>query len=258
MFEETIHTRFAEMRKFPPSLEAWRDPIEKTINKTLKANFDRREANQIIKYMFRTGGKRCRPLLVVLSAEALGGKPEETLEAAAAIEIIHAATLVFDDMIGDFNASVSECIAIADLKTASLFGTAAGIGAAIAGVDGRDLVGVQKFGRSSGMAFQIQDDILDFTDGSDEPVLKSPNIVTSHCLHEAPRPSSNIELLNSNRKPSNREVLKILRKAGSLEFAKLKAKEYAGNAKESLDKVTGIENRKILDDYADYLWKRTE
>ncbi|HYU87622.1 MAG TPA: hypothetical protein VEL52_02870, partial [Candidatus Bathyarchaeia archaeon] len=71
--------RSAEMRKFPPSLEAWRDPIEKTINKTLKANFDRREANQIIKYMFRTGGKRCRPLLVVLSAEALGGKPEEAL-----------------------------------------------------------------------------------------------------------------------------------------------------------------------------------
>src|SRR5437879_153036 len=87
------------MRKFPPSLEAWRDPIEKTINKTLKANFDKREANQIIKYMFRTGGKRCRPLLVVLSAEALGGKPEEALEAAAAVEIIHAATLVFDDMI---------------------------------------------------------------------------------------------------------------------------------------------------------------
>src|SRR5437588_493741 len=225
------------MRKFPPSLEAWRDPIEKTINKTLKANFDRREANQIIKYMFRTGGKRCRPLLVVLSAEALGGRPEEALEAAAAIEIIHAATLVFDDMIDKDQVR---------------------IGAAIAGVDGRNLVGVQKFGRSSGMAFQIQDDILDFTDGSDEPVLKAPNIVTSHCLHEAPRPSSNIELLNSNRKPSNREVLKILRKAGSLEFAKLKAKEYAGNAKESLDKVTGLENRKILDDYADYLWKRTE
>jgi geranylgeranyl pyrophosphate synthase len=53
-------------------------------------------------------------------------------------------------------------------------------------------------------------------------------------------------------------VLKILKKAGSLEFARSKAKEYAGNAKESLDKVTSLENRKILDDYADYLWKRTE
>src|SRR5256885_16884138 len=87
------------MRKFPPSLEAWRDPIEKTINKTLKANFDKREANQIIKYMFRTGGKRCRPPLVVLFAEALGGEPQEALEAAAPVEIIHAATPVFDGMI---------------------------------------------------------------------------------------------------------------------------------------------------------------
>src|SRR5438094_10551236 len=83
------------------------------------------------------------------------------------------------DILGDFNARVSECIAIADLKTASLFGTAAGIGAAIAGIDGRDLVGVQKFVRSSGMAFQVQDDILDFTDEFNEPILKPPNIVTT-------------------------------------------------------------------------------
>jgi len=310
------------MRKFPSSFQEWREPIERTINKTLQTNFDKREANQIIKYMFRTGGKRCRPLLVVLSTEALGGDPQEALEAAAAIEIIHAATLVFDDLIdkdqvrrgaptihmafsnekaltsglflaskgvqllsnyknpeimrmigttlvdiskgelldilGDFNASVSECVAIADLKTASLFGTAAGIGAAIAQVDGRDLVGMQKFGRSSGMAFQVQDDILDFTDGSDEPMLKAPNIVTSHCIHEAPRSIGHTKLMESNGNATNRQVLSILKKAGSLEFARTKAKEYAGNAKDARDKVKRLENRKILDDYADYLWRRTE
>ena len=162
------------------------------------------------------------------------------------------------DILGDFNASVSECVAIADLKTASLFGTAAGIGAVIAGADGRDLVGMQKFGRSSGMAFQVQDDILDFTDGSDEPMLKAPNIVTSHCLHEAPRSISNSKLLESNGNATNRQVLRILKKAGSMEFAKTKAKEYAGAAKDALDKVKRLEKRKILDDYADYLWRRTE
>ncbi len=310
------------MTKFPSAFNTWRGPIEETINKTLETNFDRVEANQIIKYMFKTGGKRCRPLLVVLAAEALGGEPDESLEAAAAIEIIHAATLVFDDLIdkdqvrrgvptihmafsnekaltsglflaskgvqllsnyknpeimrmigttlvdiskgelldilSDFNASVSECIAIADLKTASLFGTAAGIGAAIAGVGGKDLVGMQKFGRSSGMAFQIQDDILDFHNGSDEPGLKAPNIVTSHCIHEAPRPRNHSDLLNSDGKTSSRQVLRILKKAGSLEFARDKAREYVGMAKESLHKVKGLENRKTLDDYADYLWRRTE
>ncbi len=306
----------------PSSFKTWRSPIEETINKTLETNFDKREANQIIKYMFKTGGKRVRPLLVVLSAKALGGSPDEALEAAAAIEIIHAATLVFDDLIdkdqvrrgaptihmafsnekaltsglflaskgvqllsnyknpeimrmigttlvdiskgelldilADLNSSVSECIAIADLKTASLFGTAAGIGAAIAGVEGKDMVGIQKFGRSSGMAFQIQDDILDFSNGSGESVLKGPNIVTSHCLHEAPRPNNHSDLLNSRARTTTREVLRVLKKAGSLQFAREKAREYAGTAKESLRKVKTLENRNILNDYADYLWKRTE
>ena len=306
---------------FHTIFKEWRRPIQKTIDETLETNFDRAEANQIIRYMFKTGGKRCRPLLVVLSAQALGGDSNDALEAAAAVEIIHAATLVFDDLIdkdqvrrgaptihmafsnekaltsglflaskgvqllsnyknpeimrmigtslvdiskgelldilADFNASVSECIAIADLKTASLFGTAAGIGAAIAGVQGKDLVEMQKFGRASGMAFQIQDDILDFSNGSSEPVLKAPNIVTSHCLHEAPRPNGYSDKLNSG-KISNREVLTILRKAGSLQYAKAKAKQYADEAKFSLRKVKKVSNRKVLEDYADYLWKRRE
>src|SRR6266571_4018477 len=310
------------MSVFPPVFKSWRGPIQEKIDDTLETNFDREEANQIIKYMFKTGGKRCRPLLVVLSTKAFGGDPNEALDAAAALEIMHAATLVFDDLIdkdqvrrgaptvhmafsnekaltsglflaskgvqllsnyknqeimrmigstlvdiskgelldilGDFNASVSECVAIADLKTASLFGTAAGIGAAIAGVDGRDLVGMQKFGRSSGMAFQIQDDVLDFTDGSDEPMLKAPNIRTSHRLHEAPRSIGHPKLMESNGNATNRQVLRILKKAGSVGIAKTKAKEYAGVAKDALDKVRQLEKRKILDDYADYLWRRTE
>src|SRR2546428_10198363 len=310
------------MSVFPPVFKSWRGPIQEKIDDTLETNFDREEANQIIKYMFKTGGKRCRPLLVVLSTKAFGGDPNEALEAAAALEIIHAATLVFDDLIdkdqvrrgaptvhmafsngkaltsglflaskgvqllsnyknaevmrmigstlvdvsrgelldsiSDLNANVSECIAIADLKTASLFGSAAGIGAAIAGVDGKDLVSMQKFGRSGGMAFQIQDDVLDFHNGSGEQLLKGPNIVTSHCLHEAPRSISNSKLLESNGNATNRQVLRILKQAGSMEFAKTKAKDYAGAAKDALDKVKRLEKRKILDDYADYLWRRTE
>src|SRR5207249_8450153 len=89
----------SKMSKLPSSFQEWRDPIEKTVNKTLQTNFNKREANQIIKYMFWNWGKRCRALLVVLSYEALGGEPRNALEAAAAVEIIRAATLVFDDLI---------------------------------------------------------------------------------------------------------------------------------------------------------------
>src|SRR6266571_4682643 len=60
------------MQGFPDAFKNWRRPLEKTIDQTLATNFDKAEANQIIRYMFRTGGKRCRPLLVALSTEAFG------------------------------------------------------------------------------------------------------------------------------------------------------------------------------------------
>src|SRR3989449_11771348 len=86
------------MSVFPPVFKSWRGPIQEKIDDTLETNFDREEANQIITYMFKTGGKRCRPLFVVLLTKAVGGDPNEALLAAAALESIHAATPVFDDL----------------------------------------------------------------------------------------------------------------------------------------------------------------
>jgi geranylgeranyl pyrophosphate synthase len=51
------------------------------------------------------GGKRLRPLLVVLAAESAGGPPETTagaerlVRAAVAVELVHSATLVHDDIV---------------------------------------------------------------------------------------------------------------------------------------------------------------
>ncbi len=51
------------------------------------------------------GGKRLRPLLVVLAAAAAGGPPEDSdgeerlIRAAVAVELVHSATLVHDDVI---------------------------------------------------------------------------------------------------------------------------------------------------------------
>src|SRR2546428_11078503 len=55
-----------------------------------------------------------------------------------------------------------------------------------------------------------------------------------------------------------RSVLRLLKKTGSLEFARKRAREYAIEAKASLRKVKRLRNRKILEEYADYLWKRKE
>jgi geranylgeranyl diphosphate synthase type II len=50
------------------------------------------------KYVLGAGGKRIRPLLVLLSCEAVGGSPQEALHAGVAVEILHNFTLVHDDI----------------------------------------------------------------------------------------------------------------------------------------------------------------
>jgi geranylgeranyl pyrophosphate synthase len=53
---------------------------------------------EAIRYALLSGGKRLRPLLAWRSAQALGGKGEESLPAAAAVELVHAFSLVHDDL----------------------------------------------------------------------------------------------------------------------------------------------------------------
>ncbi|AEH45400.1 Polyprenyl synthetase [Thermodesulfatator indicus DSM 15286] len=49
-------------------------------------------------YSLMSGGKRLRPILVMAGAEAAGGKPEDVLPAACAIECIHTYSLIHDDL----------------------------------------------------------------------------------------------------------------------------------------------------------------
>ncbi len=51
-----------------------------------------------MRYVLSGGGKRIRPILIMLSCEAVGGRAKEALSAAAAIEILHNFTLVHDDI----------------------------------------------------------------------------------------------------------------------------------------------------------------
>ncbi len=57
--------------------------------------------NQVGQYIIGAGGKRLRPLLVVLAARAAGMQGREHIPAAAIIEFIHTATLLHDDVVDD-------------------------------------------------------------------------------------------------------------------------------------------------------------
>jgi geranylgeranyl diphosphate synthase type II len=53
---------------------------------------------EAVRYALAGGGKRIRPVLCLATAEAAGGKPDEALPAAAALELVHSFSLVHDDL----------------------------------------------------------------------------------------------------------------------------------------------------------------
>jgi octaprenyl-diphosphate synthase len=57
--------------------------------------------NQISGYIVNAGGKRIRPRLVLLFAQALGFDGSERFELAATVEFIHTATLLHDDVVDE-------------------------------------------------------------------------------------------------------------------------------------------------------------
>ena len=56
------------------------------------------ELGEVMRYAVLDGGKRLRPLLVMAACEAVSGAAEQALRAAVAVELIHAYSLVHDDM----------------------------------------------------------------------------------------------------------------------------------------------------------------
>ncbi|MFH1563004.1 MAG: polyprenyl synthetase family protein [Nitrospirota bacterium] len=54
--------------------------------------------HEVMRYGVFSGGKRIRAILVLASGEAVGGQEKELLQAASAIELIHAYSLIHDDL----------------------------------------------------------------------------------------------------------------------------------------------------------------
>ena len=73
------------------------------IEKKLKGLLRAREAHPLsihkaMRYAVFTGGKRFRPVLALSACRACGGKPQDAMRAALAIELIHTYSLVHDDL----------------------------------------------------------------------------------------------------------------------------------------------------------------
>lgn len=58
-------------------------------------------SDEILSYVSERGGKRLRPILVILSSKVCGKTSESTIKSAIAMELLHTATLIHDDVIDE-------------------------------------------------------------------------------------------------------------------------------------------------------------
>jgi len=73
------------------------DAVNRLIRESLES--DVALVSQVSEYIVMSGGKRLRPLIVLLAARALGYDGDQHVRAATIIEFIHTATLLHDDVV---------------------------------------------------------------------------------------------------------------------------------------------------------------
>lgn len=73
------------------------------VNQSIRAHLNSKVVliNQIAEYIISNGGKRLRPMLVILASKALGYSGNNHINLAAIIELIHTATLLHDDVVDE-------------------------------------------------------------------------------------------------------------------------------------------------------------
>ena len=76
----------------------YRDRIESQLPNYLSSEQSPRDLHEAMHYALMAGGKRIRPLLVLLTTDALGGAQGDAMATAAAIEMIHTYSLIHDDL----------------------------------------------------------------------------------------------------------------------------------------------------------------
>ncbi len=292
---------------------------------------------EVIKYIINSGGKRLRPLLVILSARAAGYlSGDEHLELATVIEFIHTATLLHDDvvdesklrrgketansrwgnqssiLVGDFlysrsfqvlaqrsNVPVMKVLAhatnviaegevlqllnIADLKltesryldiirskTAMLFESASHIGALIGSTDKQQTEGLRQYGQNLGIAFQITDDVLDYTadqetlgkslgDDLAEGKLTLPIIYALQGGSAADKQliATIIQQDESAGATQLQQILQVLAKTSACDQAMQVAKRYTQKALTNLQTLSHSNYRQALEDLANFAVLRT-
>lgn len=140
-------------------------------------------------------------------------------------------------------------------KTATLFSLSCYMGAQLSGVSGAAKINAKKIGHEIGMAFQILDDILDYT--QDVSILGKPTLEDmKQGVYSLPlvyamdqNREAFIRLLNKKDKINNEDVnkiLKLVKKYDGIENARKVANKYTNKALTRINKLPECESKAIM------------
>lgn len=151
-------------------------------------------------------------------------------------------------------------------KTATLISACCGIGAASVGANNETIQQMRKFGEYIGTAFQIKDDLFDYTDdkigkptGIDikEQKMTLPLIYTLNNCSKTEKAwlINSVKKHNKNKKRV-KEVIEFVKKNGGLEYTTAKMHDYKNKALAILENYPKSEYKKSLLQMIDYVVER--
>jgi geranylgeranyl pyrophosphate synthase len=285
-----------------------------------------------IDHLLASGGKRIRPITAILSGQLLNAELESIITHAAAIEMLHTATLVHDDLIdgsllrrgiptlnaqwsseatvltGDYifaraaylaaetgslalmkvfartlmtivNGEVTQLFGedIEDsvqayqhriyAKTASLFEVATEGAALLSDCDIDMVEAMKRFGYYIGMAFQVVDDILDFTGNPNDvgkPVGSDlrQGLITLPAIYYLENHPDRMRITNQIRSGSLTDeqfesVIRSIRDSEAIHQSQQQANNYIDIAQANLERLPMVPERDGLHDLAQYVVTRS-
>lgn len=323
-------------KKFKSIYERERKQVERILSRTLS----KRKPENLYSpayYIIESGGKRLRPLLVLLAAKAVGGKYSDAYHAGAAVELLHNFTLVHDDIMdnaekrrgrltlhvkydshtailagdsllavayenllrdcngnskqisADFtkglvevcegqaldkeyetktSISLKEYLKMIRKKTAAMLEMCCSVGARLGNGSEEEIAALSLFGRNIGIAFQIQDDLLDIiademefgkSIGGDLVEGKKTYLLVKAMEKSQGRERSELKALVKSKgiRPEQIQSYKALyEKIGVIDDAKSEIKKYTGRAMRTLSILKNSEDFEIFSWLAESLIKR--
>lgn len=284
--------------------------------------------NEIGRYIVNSGGKRMRPMIVLLSSRAFAYQGAQHIQLATIIEFIHTATLLHDDvvdasevrrgehtanavwgnetavLVGDFlysrsfemmvevgsmrvmeilskttniiaegevlqllnchnpDTSEQQYIDVIRNKTAKLFSAAAHLGAVIAGQDDAMQAAMANYGMHLGTAFQLIDDVLDFSSSrnelgkniGDDLAEGKPTLPLIYAMRQGS--DAERQLIRKAIEDGGLEqidaVLAAIESTGAMAYTAEKAEEEAELARQALAPIPESPFKQALSDLASY------